>query len=107
MTKSVASIIDELNEVAEYGYISFDDLELNFKYKIHSFGTYESSFSGKIRIAVRVEIDNGFLILPERFDSKVSDLQNLNVEKLYIIYKGRGKGKRINIQFVTDEEEEE
>lgn len=101
------SIVEELNEIAQYGYVSFDDLVLNQKYKVFSFGTYESTFNGNKRVAVRVEIDNGFLILPERFDAKVSQLQNQNVQSLYIIYKGRGKGNRLNVQFSDNGEVEQ
>lgn len=93
------STAQQLNEVADYGYIQFDDLEINKKYKVLKLATFQSALNNTKRICMRVEIDGGYLILPERFDTKVDSIDSFNIENLHIVYEGRGKGKRVLVHF--------
>lgn len=99
--------INELNEIASStvstGYIGFDELVKEQEYKVLKFGLYKSNSFGKERDCVRVFIDYRFLILPERFDSSLKKMMNMDTEHLYIVYHGReGKSqlKRIKLSFV-------
>lgn len=99
--------VDELNQIASVvtstGYISFDELPKEEEIKILKFGLYKSNFFGKDRDCVRAFVEEGFLILPERFDQSLNKMLNMNTNNLYLIYHGRsGKGpnKRINISFI-------
>lgn len=92
-----------LNKIADTvgsGYIPFDSLEIDKLYKVNSFNIFKSTAFNKERDCVRVNIDDGYLILPERFDCLADDLGKLKVEKLYIVYEGREeKGNRLKISF--------
>lgn len=99
--------VDELNQIAtsvtSSGYIGFDELLKEKEIKVLKFGIYNSISYGKEREAVRVFIEDGYLILPERFDEAVEKMLNMNTENLYIIYHGRdgkGQNKRINLSFI-------
>lgn len=92
------SSLDQINAVADYGYISFDTLPLGL-HKVDGFGVFPSSKSGKDRNCVRVELEGGYVILPERFDKMLDTFKQMNTEKLFINYTGRGKGNRVNIKF--------
>lgn len=98
------SLADELNELnnSYSRYIRFTDLEIGKKYKVHKFSTFESLFKrtqgDSNRIGVRVDIANGYLLLPERFDEKFEELQSKNIENLYIVFNGIKK-KYCDIQF--------
>lgn len=95
------SSVVELNEIAKSGYKNFDSLDKNKPYKVYGFDTYKSESYGKKRECVIVEIDNGFLILPERFDDAANKMKKMNIDNLYIVYKGReGQGKKLLIEFL-------
>lgn len=98
-----------LNDVSSHGYIKFDALEIGEKYKVHKLGTYKSTAFGKERLCIKVYIDDGYLILPERWDEKTKDLKKLDIEKLYIIYNGREKGDYgcLQIKFWEEGDEED
>lgn len=99
------SIVNELNSISEYGYISFDQLEIDKPYKIVKFSTFISNKFKKAQKSVRVDIENGFVILPERFNTLLEKLEELTSEQLYLIYKGRAEdGKRLKIRFEHVEE---
>lgn len=94
------SSVDELNQIATScrGYINFNSLEIGKPNKILGFGIFKSDSYGKERNCVRVDIDDGYLVLPERFDNAAQKIIKTNVNNLYIIYKGR-VGKRLSIEF--------
>lgn len=93
--------IAELNEIASSGYKNFDSLEVGKPYKVIEFDTYKSDSYNKIRECVLVNIDNGYLILPERFDGAAQRMKKMNTDNLYIIYNGReGKGKKVLLEFI-------
>lgn len=100
------SDLDKLNKIANAvsGYIAFNNLEKNVQHKVLAFGIFESDRGNR----VRVFIEGGYLILPERFDSLLVDdaYEKLNVENLYIIYSGR-KGNRLLLNFATREMNED
>lgn len=103
------SLAQEFNDLNQYGgYIKFTDLILEQKYKVNEFKILTSTLNGVTRKCVRVEIDDGYLILPERFDRKVNTIEqdnaNLAIASLYISFHGRQKGNRLDIRF-TDEKE--
>lgn len=86
-------------------YIPFDNLEVGVPYKIHRFGSYNddrfSTKKKKNQVRLAAFIDDGYLILPERFDRLVAEVENLNAEKMYIIFNGRGENNRfLNIEFI-------
>lgn len=86
-------------------YIPFDNLEVGVPYKIHRFGTYSddrySAKKKKNQVRLAAFIDDGYLILPERFDHLVADVENLNAEKMHIIFNGRGENNKfLNIEFI-------
>lgn len=92
-----------LNEVETSEYIKFNDLTKGAKYKVRELGTYKSNGYGKERLCLKVVIDDGFLILPERFDSLVNNLKELSTENLYIVYDGRekpGDKGKLKIKFI-------
>lgn len=92
--------VSELNKIASSGYQNFDMLEVGKPYKVLAFEIYKSEVFNKVRDCVRVNIENGFLILPERFDAAAHKMKKMKTDRLYIIYNGReGKGNRIKIQF--------
>jgi hypothetical protein len=93
------SLADELNKIAKFGYIKFDELNVGQKYKVYALKSYDSNLSGKPRKGVRVDIDTGYLLLPECFDQKVPTLGTANIENLYIVYNGRTKENRLEIHF--------
>lgn len=102
----------KLNQTSSSGYIKFDDLEKGAKYKINDLLTYKSTNFGKDRLCIKAMIDDGYVILPERFDSAVEVLKELDIEKLYMIFNGREKSKkgrqgRILIDFVEESDDEE
>lgn len=93
--------IAELNEIATSGYKNFDSLEVGKPYKVFGFEIYKSDLYGKVRECVLVNIDNGYLILPERFDAAAHKMKKMKTDNLYIIYNGReGKGKKVLLEFV-------
>lgn len=99
------SLAQELNEIGEYGYIKFADLIIGQKYKVYALKSYESNMNNLNRNCLRVDIDKGYLILPERFDEKVKTINSTKVENLYIAFYGRGKGNRLDIRFYEIEAE--
>lgn len=97
---SVAKQLNKIASSSSYGYINFDTLELGKPYKVLGFGIYKSEAFNKERDCVCVKIEEGFLILPERFDKDAHKIKKMNTENLYIIYEGReGKGNRLKIEF--------
>lgn len=93
------SLAEELNQIGEYGYIKFDDLNVGQKYKVCALKSFNSNFNGIARKSLRVDIDVGYLVLPERYDKKVPTIGTINVENLFITYNGRTKENRLNINF--------
>lgn len=93
------SLAEELNKFGEYGYIKLSDLPEGQKYKVHALKSYDSTFNGINRKVLRVDIDNGYLLLPERYDQKVHTLESTKVENLFITYNGRTKTNRLDIRF--------
>lgn len=94
--------LKNLNEAAGRvnGYISFDTLEVGKPYKILGFDSYESAKYKKDRVAVRVNIEGGYLILPEHFDQDLNAMKEMDTSKLFIIFNGRdGTGNRLKIKF--------
>lgn len=92
--------VSELNEIATSGFQNFDSLEIGKAYKVLGFEIYKSDSFNKPRDCVRVNIENGFLILPERFDAAAHKMKKINTDNLYIIFQGRdGKSKRLKIEF--------
>lgn len=87
--------VEDLNKIVSSGYKNVDSLE---PYKIFGFEIYKSEAYNKIHECVRVNIENGFLILPERFDSALHKMKKMNTDNLYIIFQGRN-GNRLNIEF--------
>lgn len=92
------SLAQELNELGEYGYIRISDLPVGKKFKVIELKPYNSQLNGLNRICVRVDLEKGFLILPERYDKKVDTLSSANVENLYVAYNGK-KANRADIVF--------
>lgn len=93
---------NKLNIISKciYGYLNFDSLDQGKPYKVLALNVFKSNAFNRERDCVRVNIENGYLLLPERFDGLVSELQSLKIEKLYIIYYGReGKGNKLKIEF--------
>lgn len=110
---SAASFLKQIG-TATSGYMNFDSLEQGTPYKVLSFSAYKSKAFEKERNCVRVHIDDGYLILPERYDGCYNRLKTLNIDNLYIVYKGRkGKGNRLEIDFeeiddsVADDDDDE
>lgn len=98
-------VLQELNRISEYGYISFDDLTVGKPYKVESFGTYTSNKYTKGQKNVTVNIEMGYLILPERFSEMINKIDKLIMENLHIIFLGRGTdGKKLNIRFESIKE---
>lgn len=86
-------------------YISFDKLKVGVPYKIHRFGTYTderyTTKKKKNQVRLTAFIEDGYLILPERFDCMVSELDSIDAEKMYIIFNGRSETSRfLNIEFI-------
>lgn len=86
-------------------YIPFNNLKVGVPYKIHRFGTYtDDRFSTKKmknQMRLTAFIDDGYLILPERFDRMVAEVENIDAEKMYIIFNGRSENNRfLNIEFI-------
>lgn len=93
------SLLKELNKIATSGYQNFDSLEIDKPYKVLGFEVFKSEAFNKVRECVRVNIENGFLILPERFDVIAHKMKKMKTDNLFIIYHGREKGNRLNIEF--------
>lgn len=94
------SLVEELNTVSEYGYISFDDLDIGKPYKILNFTVFKSDKYKAGAENIRVDLETGYLILPERFNVLMSKLDQMLTEDLHIIFMGRGaEGKRLRIKF--------
>src|ERR1044071_6327154 len=93
------SLADELNQIGDYGYIKFSDLNVGQKHKVYALKVHDSNFNNIPRKCVRVDIDNGYLILPERYDRMVHTLESAKVENLYISYHGCTKTGRLDIRF--------
>lgn len=72
------SVAQELNEIGEFGYIKFTDLVIGQKYKVEALKVYESTMNNINRKCLRVDIENGYLILPERYDKKVNSVDSTN-----------------------------
>lgn len=99
--KNKMSTIVELNEIATSGYKNFDSLEPGKPYKVFGFEIFKSDSFNKTRDCVQVNIDNGYLILPERFDNAAHKMKKMNTENLFIIFQGReAKSNKLNIEFV-------
>lgn len=97
------SFIQRLNDISEstYGYIKFDKLIKNKPYKVLGFAPYKSAKYNAKRIGVRANFEEGYLILPERFDASLSEMENMETDNLYIIYKGREEeGNKLQIEFI-------
>lgn len=95
---AAANFLNNISK-AKSGYKNFDSLEQGIAYKIHSFSTLESTAYDKQRTCVRVNIEDGYLILPERFDACYNKLKTMDVTNLYIIYNGRNQNNRLEIDF--------
>lgn len=98
------SLVQELNEIDEYGYIKFTDLEIGKKYKVLALSVYNSTLSSTPRKCLRVDIEKGYLIMPERYDKKVPTIASTNIENLYITFNGRQQGNRFEIRFSEESE---
>lgn len=104
--QSIFSTLDMLNACANSetpGYIKFDTLEVGKPYKIQKFGVFKSSNYDKEKTHLTVYIEQGYLILPERFNTLVNGTEELDCKNLYIIFKGRenkgGDISRLMIEF--------
>lgn len=99
---SSSALVSMLNECAnKFGptYVKFDDLKKDVPYKVHKFGTFTGpDFNKVMKTHLTVFIDDGYLVLPERFDSLAGT--GLDTENLYIVYHGREK-KRLMIEFIS------
>lgn len=95
------SLAQELNELGEFRYIKLTDLTIGQKYKVHALKPYNSLLGSTGRVALRVDIDNGYLVMPERYDAKVDTIHESNVENLYVIYNGK-IGNRTEIKFTEE-----
>lgn len=93
------SLAAELNKIGGYGYIRFTDLVVGQKYKVFALKSFDSTLTGVARKCLRVDIENGYLILPERYDQKAHTIHSSNVENLYITFNGYQNGKRLDIYF--------
>lgn len=94
------SLVEELNTISEYGYISFDALDIGKPYKILNFSVFESDKYKKGAQNIRVDLDAGYIILPERFNVLMPKLDQMLKENLHMIFLGRGaEGKRLQIKF--------
>lgn len=93
------SLAEELNQIGGYGYIRFTDLVVGQKYKVYALKSFDSTLNGGVRKCLRVDIDNGYLLMPERYDQKVHTIHTSNVKNLYIAFNGYQSGKRLDIQF--------
>lgn len=100
------SLAQEFNELGEYGYIKFTDLVETQKYKVLELKRFTSTLNNTQRNCVRLEIDDGYLILPERYDRKASTIEKDNAKlehfDLYISFHGRQKGNRFDIRFTEE-----
>lgn len=87
------SFIDKLNKCSKSGYINFDKLEVGAPYKIIKFGTMvPEKHNDKNETHLIVIIEDGYLILPTRFNSMLEeygDVSEINTKNMYIIYNGR------------------
>lgn len=92
-------LVEKLNQAGEYGYIKFTDLVIGEKYKVEAFKIYESMMNNISRKCLRVNIKNGFLILPERYDDLVKTILSEDIENLFISYHGRKEGNRMDVRF--------
>ena len=85
----------KLNKIAagsnQGSYINFDSLTVGKLYKVLRFGEFKSEMFNKERNCVRVDIEEGSLILPERFDKALSRILKMSTKNLYIVFKGRDK----------------
>lgn len=85
-----------LNAVGSYSHIKLSELQVNQKYKVYQVKKYKSSFkksgeSGTNRIGVRIDLEDGYLLLPELFDQYLEHLQSRDTENLYIVLKPKGR----------------
>lgn len=101
------SFLDELNQLAEKTspYIRFDDLIAGTPYKIQKFSVFEGTKYKGNRLCAHIE--DGYLILPERFDVLLENnlYEQLNNENnISIVFNGRdeSKGNRLNINFIKE-----
>lgn len=92
------SLAQELNELGDFGYLKLSDLVVGQKYKVKALKSYNSWLNGENRLCLRIDIDNGYLLMPERYDEKVKTIGTANIDRLYIAYNGK-KGNRMDIVF--------
>lgn len=91
-----------LNKAGKYGYIRFEDLEENKKYKVEELSIFRSTIKGEPRNCLKVCLEDGYLILPERYDHLVHQIPSMDVTNLYIVFNGRMTSKRVEVNFVEE-----
>lgn len=96
------STAEALNNVVSVDYIKFDELIPGKKYKIHDFQTFHSTKFGKDRLCITLVLDDGYVILPERYDKLAAHLRHFNPANLYLIFNGRKNGKKLQLEFFED-----
>lgn len=94
-----SSSLTQLNKLAKNGYIQFDSLEVGVPYKIIKFGKLTTDKYKQGHTHLIAFIEDGYLILPERFDGMTDSIDEINIEKIHIIFNGR-ENKRLNIEFI-------
>lgn len=96
------STAEAFNSVISVDYINFDELIPGQKYKIHDFQTFHSTKFGKDRLCITLTLDDGYVILPERYDKLATHLRRFNPANLYLIFNGRKNGKKLQLEFFED-----
>lgn len=87
-------------------YISFTNLEVG-EHKIYKWSYYSTIYGTRIRI----DVENGYMLLPVRFatmaDNVLNDL-NKKQKPIIMVYAGRGKdGNKLQLTFREDSAEKE
>lgn len=104
--------LTELNQLAEktYGYIKFKDLVQEKPYKVLKFDVFvrsnnfsSSAANTKSGNRVCAHLDEGYVVLPQRFDGLLEDdrFEKIDIKNLYVVYHGHGDGNRVNVTFET------
>lgn len=95
---SVQNLIENLQVLR---LIQFDDLELNKKYKVYEVKALKSE-SNQTDFYIRIKIEIGYLIFPERYSDRIICLNEINVERLYMIYNGCNNENSLNLTFLEE-----
>lgn len=100
----------KLNKIADFTSttnLSFDSLEIGKPYNVLGYSILgKTTIRNKVSECVRMDIEGGYLIFVRRFDEGARILKMLNMDKLCMIYHGRGeKGKGLDVEFGERERE--